>query len=130
MMTLVKELFDEAERIVFEKEDVKKYKWINELKLYHRIRDKFKNQNIHVYHQGSPHWIKPQRFDIWIPQKNLAIEYQGDQHFMPIDFFGGEEAFENNKARDKRKLEACIKHGVELRFVDKSTDFESFIDQL
>lgn len=130
MMTLVKELFDEAERIVFEKEGVKKYKWASELALYHMVRDKFKAQNINVYHQGSPHWIKPQRLDIWIPQKNLAIEYQGEQHFMPVDFFGGEYAFEKNKARDKRKLDVCIKNGIELKFADKNTDFKSFVDSL
>jgi len=38
-------------------------------------------------------------FDFYIPDKNLCIEYNGLQHYKPIDFFGGIESYEINKKR-------------------------------
>lgn len=33
------------------------------------------------------------RLDIYIPSLNTAIEYQGLQHFQPVDFYGGGKGF-------------------------------------
>lgn len=33
----------------------------------------------------------------------LAIEYDGEQHYKPMDYFGGENAFKKQKQYDKRK---------------------------
>ena len=49
-----------------------------------------------------------------MPSKRLAIEYQGRQHYEPIDFFGGEESFERTKALDRRKRRTCRANGVLL----------------
>ena len=32
-----------------------------------------------------------------------CVEYDGEQHFKPIDFFGGELAFQHQQERDQRK---------------------------
>ncbi len=45
---------------------------------------------------------------------NLAIEYQGMQHYQSVEFFGGEEGLRNTKDRDKRKVELCQRNRVEL----------------
>ena len=42
-------------------------------------------------------------YDFYIPSKNLLVEYQGKQHYEPIDYFGGQERYEYQKEHDKRK---------------------------
>jgi len=55
-----------------------------------------------------------QSLDIFIPDKNVAIEYQGKQHFTPIDFFGGEIGYYNTVERDIRKKNLCNKNNLIL----------------
>ena len=43
------------------------------------------------------------RFDFYIPSLNLLIEYDGLQHFKPVDFWGGVSAFEELKIKDSIK---------------------------
>jgi len=31
----------------------------------------------------------PLPFDFYLPNENICIEYDGIQHFKPIDYFGG-----------------------------------------
>lgn len=46
---------------------------------------------------------KKYRFDFYIPTLNLYIEYDGIQHFKPIEYFGGEESFDKIKNSDSVK---------------------------
>ena len=54
------------------------------------------------------------RFDFYLPDLNICIEIDGDQHFMPIEFFGGESAFQSTKKRDEIKNEFCKKNAIIL----------------
>lgn len=54
------------------------------------------------------------RFDFYIPGLNLCIEYDGEQHFKPIDKFGGDTALESSKYRDKIKDEYCVNNNIHL----------------
>ena len=76
------------------------------------IREIFRNHE--VIHQASPDWLGLQRIDIFIPELKLAIEYQGKQHYEPIDFFGGIEGFKRNKERDERKAILCKENNIDL----------------
>ena len=67
-----------------------------------------------VLHQARPWWLAPQSLDIYLPRYNIAIEYQGAQHTQPVEFFGGEEAFEQQQERDARKAAACAQNGCAL----------------
>lgn len=42
------------------------------------------------------------------------IEFDGEQHFKPVEFFGGEEKFKIQQDRDKRKTEYCNAHHIFL----------------
>jgi hypothetical protein len=69
-------------------------------------------------------------FDFYIPIKNVCVEYDGRQHFMAIDTFGGEEAFERQKIRDEIKNQYCKKNGIKLiriPYTMKKEDIESYI---
>ncbi len=55
------------------------------------------------------------RFDFYLPEYNLCIEYQGRQHFEPYSF--GEkslEKFNNQKKNDEIKRNYCISKGIKL----------------
>ena len=55
-----------------------------------------------------------QSIDVYVPDLRLAIEYQGQQHFEPVDLFGGEEGFRATLARDARKRALLTANGVRL----------------
>lgn len=44
----------------------------------------------------------------------FLIEYDGKQHYEPIDWFGGQESFETTKRRDNIKNEYCKKNKIPL----------------
>lgn len=58
--------------------------------------------------------VRPLPFDFYLPDYNMCIEYDGMQHFEPVEFFGGEESFEYRKANDEIKTQYCKKHNVTL----------------
>ena len=46
--------------------------------------------------------------------ENIAIEYQGKQHFEPVEFFGGQKHFEEQRKRDELKREKSEQNGIIL----------------
>lgn len=59
-------------------------------------------------------WSNRMAYDFYINGLNLLIECQGVQHFIPINFFGGEQAFKTQKERDKLKLDLSREHNIDL----------------
>lgn len=53
-------------------------------------------------------------YDFYLPQYNLLIEFQGEQHEHPIEHFGGEEKFKVQQEHDKRKREYAKIHNIDL----------------
>lgn len=53
-------------------------------------------------------------FDVYIPSLNLCIEYDGQQHFKPVERFGGEEGFKLTKLRDGIKNNYCKDNNINL----------------
>lgn len=102
--------------------------WISETELYYKISDYFKDDK--VINHASPIWLGRQHLDIYFPKFNIGIEYQGAQHYEPIDFFGGQEAFEKTVERDNRKKELCEKHNCHLIYVEKGYDFIEIITEI
>lgn len=96
--------------------------WISETELFYKIKNEF--SDFEVVNHASPKWLGRQHLDIYFPKLNIGIEYQGAQHYEPVEFFGGQEAFEKNIERDKRKKEKCDKNGCKLIYVDEGYDFE------
>ncbi len=54
------------------------------------------------------------RFDFYLPNHNLCIEYDGMQHFKPIKKFGGEIGYNLTIYRDSIKNEFCKKNEIKL----------------
>jgi len=56
-------------------------------------------------------------YDFIVYKKNepyCLIECQGQQHYYPVDYFGGEEKFKNQKIHDKLKSEYAEMLGIPL----------------
>lgn len=53
-------------------------------------------------------------FDFYIPEHDICIEYQGQQHYYPIEVFGGVEEFESRQKHDKIKRDFCDKNNIKL----------------
>lgn len=57
--------------------------------------------------------IKPYlyRFDFFLPDYGIYIEFHGHQHFRPVEFFGGEEEFLKTRERDIEKQRLVTERG-------------------
>lgn len=53
-------------------------------------------------------------FDFYIPIARTTIEFDGKQHYEPISYFGGSEAYERLKINDKIKNEYCEDNYINL----------------
>lgn len=57
----------------------------------------------------------PFDFCIYLDDKNYFLcEFQGVQHYEPIEYFGGETEFEVRKVNDKIKKEYCFSNNIDL----------------
>lgn len=53
-------------------------------------------------------------FDFYLPDYNVCVEYDGIQHFEPIELFGGDVAFKQRKHNDSIKTNYCKLNGINL----------------
>lgn len=52
--------------------------------------------------------------DFYLPYENLVIEYNGQQHYFPVEWFGGQEVFEQQQERDHALRLYCKEHEINL----------------
>jgi len=99
--------------------------WISETKLFYQLKDEFSEQV--VLQHFKPKWLGRQHFDIYFPFLNIAVEYQGKQHFESVEYFGGNEAFKQNIIRDKRKKDLAFQNNCELIYVEPGYNINDII---
>ena len=68
--------------------------------LYNRLCNEL--PNLEILYEYSPDWLGKQRFDIYIPKYNIAIEYNGEQHYKPMAKFGGVIGYNKTVERDNK----------------------------
>lgn len=58
------------------------------------------------------------------------FEYQGEQHYKPIKYFGGEEKFKETKLRDQIKKDFCQEHNIPLLIIPywEYNNMENLVD--
>lgn len=87
--------------------------WVHETILYQLIETMYGDKyTLRRHHR--PEWLEGLELDIFIVEAQVGVEYQGEQHYEPIEHWGGEEALQEQQERDQRTRELCEKHGVEL----------------
>ncbi|WP_289281551.1 MULTISPECIES: hypothetical protein [unclassified Methylophaga] len=72
----------------------------------------------------------PLRIDFFIPEMNIAIEYQGAQHFEPVDYFGGIEALIKTRRRDSIKRQYCHDNGIRIEYINHDQDIEKTLEAI
>ena len=65
------------------------------------------------------------RLDFYIPDKKMAIECQGIQHFVPIEYFGGIDMFEKQKKMDELKKQLCEKHNIKVLYYTNILEYKT-----
>lgn len=100
-------------------------KWVSEELVYHITKKYFKNYA--VLYQHRPYFLRSSKngqmsYDIFISKLNVAIEYQGRQHFEPVDFFGGRKSFEEGRRRDQEKARLSKENGIKLVYINYDED--------
>lgn len=95
----------------------KKNNSIGEQKIYNILSE----HNINFIQQYSFEDLKNKyslRFDfaIFDSEQNVKflIEFQGEQHYRPIEYFGGEEKFKQQKYNDDLKFQYCQEKHIPL----------------
>lgn len=53
-------------------------------------------------------------FDFYLLDLNICIEFDGQQHFKPIEYFGGEESYRKQIEKDSIKNDYCINNNIKL----------------
>lgn len=92
------------------------------------IANKFSYKTQHTFKDCKNIFCLP--FDFYLPEHNCCIEYDGEQHFRPIDFFGGEEGFQKRKINDEIKTKYCFEHNIRLiriPYTESDADIENVI---
>ena len=72
----------------------------------------------------------PLMFDFYLPDNNICIEYDGKQHYEPVEYWGGEENFKEQKIKDNIKTDYCKNNNIELiriRYDESIEDKLSFL---
>ena len=84
--------------------EIKIYNWLKYNNYYFKDEHAFKdckNKNPLIY-------------DFYLPNYNLLIEYQGMQHYKPIEFFGGEKTYKKQIKNDQIKRDYCKNKNIIL----------------
>lgn len=85
--------------------EIKITKLLEEADIEFEVQYRIKNFNL----------CSPFDFAIFKDQKLLGlIEYDGEQHFKSVEFFGGEENFKLQQERDEKKNKWCEENNVRL----------------
>lgn len=101
---------------------------INETLLFEFLK---RNLNTEVNREQKFEWLGMKSLDIFIPQINVAIEYQGEQHFKPIKFYGGIKTYNGTVARDIEKYKLCKENNVKLYYFSKARNIPlDYIDKI
>lgn len=98
-----------------------------------KIKEFLKKNNINFISQqtfvGCNHKRKL-KFDFYLPEYNICIEYNGIQHYKSSDFFGGVSAFKEQVKRDKIKSNFCTTNQIELFIIKYDEIIEDKLQNL
>lgn len=94
--------------------------WVSETILFHIIEELFPEKTLIRHYR--PKTLEGLELDIYIEELNIGIEYQGLQHFKPVEHWGGEEALKKTIERDKKKKRLCNKNNINLIYVNWDED--------
>lgn len=78
------------------------------------IMNFLQNHQIEYYKEYIFKDFSNRRFDFYLPKENIIIEYDGQQHFEALSFFGGQQGLEKLQLHDQEKNNYCLKNNIIL----------------
>ena len=100
----------------------------NKSKLEIEISNCFSEKNIKYVEGKHFDWLGKQHLDFYLPEYNIAIECQGEEHFKEINFFGGKDGFINTNKRDINKNKLCKKNNIKLLYYT-NLNYDNFLGE-
>lgn len=95
-------------------------RWKSEELMYKCVKKVFAKSE--VVHQHRPYFLHTNKgqmsYDVFVYGEKIAFEYQGKQHFEPVEYFGGEAHFKEQQKRDEQKRKLSEENGVILIYVN------------
>jgi len=83
-------------------------------------QNKFKNCNN----------IKSLKFDFYLPDYNTCIEFNGEQHYKPIKYFGGDKTLNYIQKNDSIKKQFCKINNINLLIINVNDDINEKINKI
>ena len=111
-------LYKEFERVITNKVRVKfgfkkvGESWISETMMFHIVEEIYSGKKTHRHYR--PGWLEGLELDIYVPDEEIAFEYQGIQHFQPVEHWGGMAQLKKQQEHDAKKKRICEQLGVRL----------------
>lgn len=95
--------------------------------------EKFLNENnIKYTKQQKFKWLvykQQMSLDFYLPDYNVAIECQGDQHFTPFRYKTEDIKFELRQDRDLVKYTLCNKHGIKIFYYTDNLNYNVYLSE-
>lgn len=107
------DLYKKTLRSILESLDIDQslyVRWKREYEMYSLIKMFYPD----VVFQYRSAWLERQSLDAYVPSIKVGFEYQGQQHYESVEFFGGQEALEHRAENDALKKKKCKQNGVAL----------------
>lgn len=82
-------------------------------RLENELRNKLLEFDINFIQNYHTNWLGRQHLDFYLPDYNLAIECQGEQHFSDVVIYDSKE---NNIERDYTKYEKCKNNSITMLY--------------
>jgi len=95
-----------------------------------KIAEYLKSLSILFFEEYIFKELKRRRFDFFLPDENIAVEFDGIQHFQIYKKYAPDkETLDSIKIRDKEKLTFCINNKIKLLKISYNTKhIEDIID--
>ena len=102
----------------------------SQLQLFNRL-----NQDLNLIFDFDKRteWLGQQSLDIYNETYHFAIEYNGKQHYEPIEFFGGEEYYTKICQLDKIKAKLCENNNCKLwtiKYNYTDVDYNNLLNEI
>lgn len=93
---------------------------IGELILLRTVTEIFKNESVKHRYRGKE--LQGYEIDIWLPERRIGFEYQGEQHFKAVKHWHGKDGFKKQKERDRKKKKIFQELGYTVLYFSKDSD--------
>lgn len=70
------------------------------------------------------------RIDFYLPDLNVAIEYNGEQHYRPIKYFEINKSFEIQQKRDQFIRDYCYNNNLKLIEIPYNEDILTYLKEI